>query len=253
MLELGARYFEFRPAILLPLFQEISQLPNKFYFQHSCIPGLGFEDFLDTQVAFLDAHPTEIVVVHIRFDNIPEACRKPTESEIMQHFDAACAKATHTNLHWTGREGFKTPIDELRNSGKRLITVILADQYSSWTAQAYATLHSEPIIARFEGMTTEGQYNSDLTVMQCQATSQSIPEVLVYSVVASNAATSCLSSTKAMGDMRTLPWLRANMNQRLKAERTIIIMNDFIDAATCETAIDLSAERLSWGPDGCVQ
>lgn len=253
MLELGARYFEFRPALLLPLFQEISQLPNKFYFQHACIPGVSFEDFLDTQVAFLDAHPTEIVTIHIRFDNIPEACRKPTVSEIVQLCDTACAKTVNAPLTWTDREGFMKPIDELRSSGKRLIMVILAEQYSSWTAQAYATLHSEPIIARFEGMTTEGQQSSDITVMQCQATSQSIPEVLVYSVVASNSATSCLSSTKAAGDMRTLPWLRANANQRLRAERTIVVMNDFIDAATCETAIDLSAERLSWGPNACVQ
>lgn len=253
MLELGARYFEFRPALLLPLFQEVSHLPNKLYFQHSCIPGIGFEEFLDAQVAFLDEHPTEIVTIHIRFDNIPEACHKPTPMEISQLFDSACAKAVNAPLGWIGREGFMMPIDQLRSKGRRLIIVILADQYSSWTAQAYATLHTDPIIARFEGMTTEGQHNSDLTIMQCQATSQSIPEVLVYSVVASNAATSCLTSTKAMGDMRTLPWLKANMNQRLKAERSIVIMNDFIDAATCETAIDLSAERLSWGPNGCVQ
>lgn len=253
MLELGSRYFEYRPALLLPYFQEASKLTNKYYFQHACIPGLAFDEFLDNQVAFLDTHQTEIVTIHIRYDNIPDACKKPTNEEIAEHFNAACAKAVHGPLTWCGREGFLTPIDELRRTGRRLIVVILAEKYDSWTAQAYATLHSESIIARFDGMGTDGQLSTDLTILQCQATSQSIKEVLVHSVVASNTATSCLTSTKAMGDMRTLPWLKANANVRLRAERNLVVMNDFIDGATCDTCIELSAERLSWGPDGCVR
>ncbi|KAK4910683.1 hypothetical protein LTR66_017412 [Elasticomyces elasticus] len=122
----------------------------------------------------------------------------------------------------------------------------MASKYDSWTAPAYATLHSEPIISRFESMTSEGQLATDLTILQCQATSQSIKEVLVYSVLASNAATSCLTSTKAMGDMRILPWIRENANKRLKAERTVVVMNDFIDGATCDTCVEMSRERFSW-------
>lgn len=253
MLELGARYFEFRPGMLLPYFQEISSLPNKLYFLHSAIPGVAFDNFLNDQVTFLDSHPNEIVTLHIRFDNIPAPCKKPTEKEIEIIMTEACSKAVHTSLSWIGREGFSTPIDDLRKTGRRLILVILAEQYSSWTKEAYATLHAEPIIERFESMNTEGQHASDLTIMQCQATSQSIPEVLVYSVVASNAATSCLTSTKAMGDMRTLPWLKQHCNERLKAERNIVVMNDFIDGATCDLCIELSAERLSWGSEDTVR
>lgn len=261
MLELGARYFEFRPAKLLPLFQEISPLPNKFYFQHACIPGLPFEDFLDAQVAFLDTHPTEIVVVHIRYDNIPAACLKPTEEELTTLLTTAFSKAQNNTpgqnnpLTWTtDRQAFQTPISTLRTQNTRLILLQLAPKYDSWTAQAYATLSSTPIIASFDGMSTDGQLtsNTDLTILQCQATSQSIREVLVYSVVASNAATSCLSSTKAMGDMRTLPWIREHVNQRLRAERTVVVMNDFIDGATCETCIEVSRERLAFGKGGMV-
>ena len=248
MLELGARYFEFRPAKLLPMFKEISQLEDRYYFQHACIPGVAFDEFLEDQVEFLDAHPNEIVTVHIRFDNILAEMQKPTAEEIDQIFTAACAKATSGPLKWGGRECFSKPIEELRQSGTRLIVVILAEKYDSWTAEAYATLHTEGILARFESMSTEGQEATDLTILQCQATSQSIKEVLLYSVLASNAATSCLTSTKAMGDMRTLPWLRKHVNQRLKAEKTIVVMNDFIDGATCDTCIELSRERLARGP-----
>ena len=66
MLALGARYFEFRPAELLPAFQKSSKLLYKFYFTHAVIPGLAFDEFLAQQVTFLDANLTEIVVIHIR-------------------------------------------------------------------------------------------------------------------------------------------------------------------------------------------
>lgn len=244
MLALGARYFEFRPAELLPLFQKVSKLPNKFYFQHACIPGLAFDEFLDSQVQFLDANPTEIVTIHIRYDNIIEECKKPTEEEIHQALNSACAKAQNGKLTWGHRECFSKPIDTLRSTGQRLILIKMADKYDSWTAAAYATLKADPILARFESMNTAGQEATDITVLQCQATSQSIKEVLLYSVVSAHAASSCLTSTKGALDMQTLPWIRANALNRLQAEKTIVIMNDFIDGATTDTSIELSRRRL---------
>ncbi|KAJ5833031.1 hypothetical protein N7474_001342 [Penicillium riverlandense] len=245
MLALGARYFEFRPAKLVPLFQKLSVLPDKFYFQHACIPGLAFDEFLDQLVAFLDEFQTEIVTIHIRWDNIVKECQLPTEQEVQNLLTTACNKATRQGLAWGGSECFQRPIDELRNSGTRLICVVHADKYDSWTAEAYATLVAKPIIDRFESMHTAGQESSDLTVLQCQATSQSIKDVLVYSVLSAEAASSCLTSTKAALDMETLPWLQKNVLQRLQANKTIVIMNDFIDGATIDTSIKLSRQRLA--------
>ncbi|KAF2816590.1 PLC-like phosphodiesterase [Mytilinidion resinicola] len=244
MLALGARYFEFRPAQLLPTFQRLSKLPNKFYFQHACIPGIAFDDFLAQQVAFLDANPTEIVTLHLRYDNIVKQCRRPTTQEIADLLNEACSRAQNAPLTWGDRTLFALPIDALRAAGTRLIVVTEAEKYDSWTAKAYATLVPDPILARFEGMTTEGQESTDLTILQCQATSQSIKEVMVYSVLSANAATSCLTSTKASNDMVLLPWIRQNVVDRLRAERTVVVMNDFIDGATCDTTILLSQRRL---------
>ncbi|GAD92884.1 hypothetical protein ANI_1_1432124 [Paecilomyces variotii No. 5] len=244
MLDLGARYFEFRPAKLLPMFQKLGVLPDKFYFQHACIPGLPFDEFLNQLVTFLDRYPAEIVTIHIRSDNLLKECRKPTEDEIATMLTDACAQARSERLTWGSSECFRQPIDILRQDGKRLICVIEAEKYDSWTAEAYATLHADPILKRFEEMTTEGQESTDLTILQCQATSQSIKEVFVHSVLAAHAASSCLSSTKAAIDMHTLPWIRQNALDRLKADKNIIIMNDFIDGATCDTAIELSRTRL---------
>jgi hypothetical protein len=244
MLALGARYFEFRPAKLLPLFEKISPLPNKFYFQHACIPGLAFDEFLEQHVVFLDANPTEIVTIHIRYDNIVKECQKPTNQEIADMLSAACSRAKRSSLTWGASECFRLSIDQLRHSGKRLICVIEAEKYDSWTAKAYATLSAKPILERFQSMNTVGQESSDLTVLQCQATSQSIKQVLVYSVLSAEAANSCLTSTKAALDMHTLPWIRENALDRLRADRIIVIMNDFIDGATTDTSIELSRHRL---------
>lgn len=86
-------------------------------------------------------------------------------------------------------------------------------------------------------MTTEGQEIYFLRVLQCQATSRSIKEVLVYSVFAANAATSCLSETKARLNQSTLPWIRGHMLESLQAEKPVVIMNDYTDGATVDVAI----------------
>ena len=180
-------------------------------------------------------------MIHIRHDNIVKECKLPTDEEVAELLDAACAKATAYPLSWGDASCFSKSISQLRSSGHRLICVFNAPKYDSWTAEAYATLNAKPILARFESMTTEGQMkpeSGDLTVLQCQATSQSIKEVLVYSVVSSNAASSCLTSTKGDLDMQTLPWIRANAAKRLRAEgKLLVIMNDFIDGASCDTWI----------------
>lgn len=246
LLALGARYFEFRPADLMPAFQDAPEvMRGKPHFQHACIPGLAFEEFLSDLCTFLDNNPGEIVVNHIRWDNVISECKRPTEEEMKKMYDEACAKARSSKLNWGGRECFSMSIDDLRESGTRIVLVVEAEKYDSWTADAYRTLHADSILERFESMNTEGQMETDITILQCQATSQSIKEVLVYSVLASNADTSCLTSTKAALDMQTLPWIRDNALDRLKAEKTLVLMNDFLDGATTDIMLELNRKRLS--------
>lgn len=51
ILALGARYFEFRPAFMHKELRKY--LPDKLYFQHSAIPGMGYDEFLGETVKFL--------------------------------------------------------------------------------------------------------------------------------------------------------------------------------------------------------
>lgn len=66
ILALGARYFEFRPAFTHKQLRQY--LPDKPFFQHSAIPGMAYDEFLRGVVRFLCDHPTEIVVVQLRWD-----------------------------------------------------------------------------------------------------------------------------------------------------------------------------------------
>lgn len=59
MLALGVRYIEFRPACLKSLFQDISLLEDKIYFQHACVPGLAYDGFLEQTSSFLETHSAE--------------------------------------------------------------------------------------------------------------------------------------------------------------------------------------------------
>lgn len=72
----------------------------------------------------------------------------------------------------------------------------------------------------------------------------------LISILSSNAASSCLTSTKGALDMRTLPWIRANALNNLQADKNIVIMNDFIDGATTDTSIELSRRRLDANVQG---
>jgi len=245
-LAVGARYFEFRPAYMHNDFRQYAPFPDQLYFQHMCIPGMMYEQFLFEVVEFLDAHPTEIVVVRHTWDNIPAACVHPTQEELDRCTNEALAKST-TNIKTGDVSCLSQPISQLRNQCQRLIFLENnVGKYDSWDAKTYATLTPAPLLAKYETMSTEGQESSGAvyTVLQCQATSQSIKEVLAYSVAASNASTSCLMSTKGSMDMVTLPWIRQNALDRLQAPQLIVLLNDFIDGATVDTAIELSQRRL---------
>jgi hypothetical protein len=247
LLTVGARYFEFRPAHLIPEFEnKHPSVPSRPYFQHACIPGLALEDFLTQIVTFLDENPLEHVVVHIRWDNIVSACKKPTPEELDEAFNLASSKSTSSPpVKWGTAELFKQKIGDLRANGLRITRVIEVEKYDSWTAKAYATLHADPIIAQFETMNTEGQDSTDITVLQCQATSQSIKEVFVHCVLRANADNSSLTSTKADLDRHTLPWIRDNAINRLQADRLLVVMNDFLEGATTEVVIDLNKQRFA--------
>ena len=244
MLAVGARYFEFRPAHLHKYILPLNIIPDKLYFMHACIPGMAYEQFLQDTVYFLSTHPSEIIVVQLRQDGVLSGCEPPSDSELQTYLDNALKSVNNSIAHGTLHDMRNLTTAQLRSQQKRLILFPATDVYSTYTDAGNATLNGDSIIAEYEKMNPDTEKGKALTNIQCQATASNIKEVLQYSVVASNASTSCLMATKAICDTKTLPWIRKNALEKLPAEQLTVIMNDFIDGATVDTAVELSRERL---------
>ncbi|KAF2437124.1 PLC-like phosphodiesterase [Tothia fuscella] len=245
ILAIGARYFEFRPAHLhKALLEAGTPLPDKLYFHHGPIPGMSYEEFLYGCVEFLKAHQSEIIVVQIRWDGVPAECSRPSDPELVGYLSSALISAKGSILAGSVDDMKNLTIDDLRTQRKRLIVFKATDSYSTYTDAANATLNGDTIIAEFEKLKASSPRNRAFTNLQCQATAANIPEVVIYSVVSANTSNSCLLSTKACCDSKTLPWIRRNALRRLTEEGLIVVMNDFFDGATADVAIGMSRQRL---------
>ncbi|KLO07782.1 hypothetical protein SCHPADRAFT_634261 [Schizopora paradoxa] len=249
MLENGVRYFDFRPAYLLPAVRKIvSTNDDTLYHTHLVIPGARFDTFLNDVVSFLKAHPTEIVVVRTCADGI-KVCEVPS-SDVITRFAVQATQGSGITLG--DRSSFQKPISALRASGTRIILVQSNPKYDSYSDGAYATLNPTTIVDSFAQMNSSSQQGKDFTVLQCQGTCTSIKDVIVYTAATASKSNSPLMSTKAKFDESTLPWIRENALRNLTANQNIIIMNDFIDGATTHTAFELSQMRFASTPSAAV-
>lgn len=242
LLAIGARYFEFRPAHIMDKFKPGMKLPDVLYFQHACIPGMAFDEFLHTVMQFLVAHPSEIVVVQVRYDGVLDGCARPSEQEL----DDIVNKALEGSGLQRGRlPDLTAAIQELRESGKRLILMNPVPSFSTYTDPGNATLNGDSIIAEFEALNVDEQGGDNaFTNIQCQATATNIKDAVIYSALSANASNSCIMATKAICDSKTLPWLRDHGLEKLTPERLVVVMNDFFDGATADVAIGLCERRL---------
>ncbi|KAF3762781.1 PLC-like phosphodiesterase [Cryphonectria parasitica EP155] len=247
MLALGARYFEFRPAFT---HKEVRQyLPDKLYFQHSAIPGMAYDDFLNGVVQFLMDNPTEIVVVQLRWDGVPAACEHPSEQQLGDYLQAALRrgdgnphKITTGNLD----DLRNRTIGDIRHDGKRLIMLNSIDSISTYTDAGNATLNGDSIVAGFgQVLHPDCCGGRGFINIQCQATATNIPKAVAYSVLEAGSTSSCLLATKPTCDSKTLPWVRDNLLRACGRNDLVVVMNDFIDGATADVAVELSRQRLN--------
>jgi hypothetical protein len=235
-LAIGVRYFEFRPAHMHEALTGV--LPDVLYFQHACIPGLRYDAFLTEVLTFLHQHPFEVVVVNIRWDGVLDGCRRPDDAELQSVMNTVMSQ-TQSQIKVGNLDDMRNrKLSELRNSNKRLLWMKNVDADSNYSDQANATLDGTSIVKALDAMPSPSTTQKPLVVLQCQATATNIKDVVVYSVLAANAATSCLMATKAVCTSKTLAWIREKGRQRFnQPQKLVVIMNDFMDGATAETAI----------------
>ncbi|KAK0730917.1 PLC-like phosphodiesterase [Lasiosphaeris hirsuta] len=245
MLQIGARYFEFRPAHCHKAIIPTGALPDRLYFQHSAIPGMAYEAFLKGLVAFLVAHPTEIAVVQLRWDGVPAECARPSEQEQHQYLDAALQTSGGRIVAGNLEDMKRASIAQLRSEKKRLIIMVDVDSLSTYTDEGNATLNGDSIVSAFPRLlTADNERGKAFINIQCQATATNVPKAVVVSVLEAGVTTSCLLATKGIVDSKTLPWCRDNVLRTCGTEQVVVLMNDFLDGATADVAVQLSRQRL---------
>lgn len=246
LLQIGARYFEFRPAHLHKAIIPTGALPDRLYFQHSAIPGMPYDAFLQGLVTFLLAHPTEIAVVQLRWDGVPAECARPSDQEQRDYLNAALKPANGQIVVGTLDDMQRSSIAQLRHDKKRLIVMVNVNSLSTYTDAGNATLDGDSIVAEFPKiLTPDNERGKAFINVQCQATATNIPKAVVYSVLEAGTTTSCLLCTKGICDSKTLPWCRDNVLKTCGTQEVVVMMNDFLDGATADVAVNLSKQRLA--------
>ena len=243
VLKIGARYFEFRPAKCHRQLHAMSTLPDSLYFQHGPIPGMSYQDFLAEIVSFLTQHPDEIVVVQNRWDGVPGECPRPTADELRNVLDSVLnGKDVQAG---TLDDMTRKSVRELRAERKRLLVLQNVAQVSNYTDEANATLDGESMVAKLRDMAREAPRGHAVTLLQCQATATNIRDVIVASVLDADVSTSPILATKPVCDGKILPLLRGEVGRSLvRDEGVVVLLNDFLDGATVDVAIEMCGERM---------
>ncbi|GAB1310653.1 PLC-like phosphodiesterase [Madurella fahalii] len=247
MLQIGSRYFEFRPAHLHSVILPTKALPDRLYFHSAAMPGMAYDAFLRGVVDFLREHPSEIVVVQLRWDGVAADCRRPSADEKGAYLDEALQRAGGAIVAGGLHDMTHKTIAELRGERKRLIMLEnVDDSFSTYTDEAHATLDGASIVRAFpKVLTADNQRGKAFVDIQCQAKATNVPRALVYSATGCSVTASCSMATKGVCDSKTLPWCRDNVLRTCPLGQLVLMTNDWIDGATADIAVNLSRQRLA--------
>jgi hypothetical protein len=253
MLDLGCRYFDFRPGYVPSAIKKI--LPDLYHI-HTVIPGKTYQSFLQEVMTWLIANPTEIVVVSLGTSGFSDhSTMDPSTATLQAEFLAAQQAAGASSLQIGSASDLQTSYKSLIAANKRLFFLntpglnwFPANKYDSYNDDDYATTDPSQIIKALKAMTKSGQKNADYTVLQLQATATN--QNVVHNVVAladsmSNAYEP-LMSTKPHMDSCTYPWLLDNVVSNLSHDNLLVLLNDFVDNALAGSiASDLTLRRCA--------
>lgn len=243
ILALGARYFEFRPAKCLRKMQSVSPLEDTWYFQHGAIPGMLYRQFLTDIVSFLSAHKDEIIVIQNRWDGVPGDCPRPSDADLRGILDDVLRGKDI--VAGNQDDMLRKSIKDLRNERKRLLVTRDMNQISNYDDVANATLNGDSIVTALSTLSQNPPKGRPLILLQTQATATNIRDVIVYSVLSSDASTSPILATKPVCDEKVLRLLKGDVGRKLASgEGVVVLLNDFFDGGTADVGVQLCRERL---------
>jgi hypothetical protein len=259
MLNLGIRYFDFRPGYCFGSLRNISGFKGIIFHQHGFIPGYPYRDFLFEIFKWLTLHPTEIVVVNLNFQGFEEASMRPSSQELMKVVDDAMKAVKDENssipeITIGGKEDLNVTIRHLLDKNKRLIFLNQIDENSDASKcdsynDSYATTDVTNILTALDRMPSYPLDGEVYTVLQLQGTATADPVACMVSIrdavsKGCSDAMSPLMSTKADFDNSTYPWLAKNVLNKFSHNILIVFINDFVDNALVKQAIDITRKRI---------
>jgi hypothetical protein len=255
MLDLGIRYFDFRPGYCYEPLKDISGFKHKIFHQHAFIPGHPFYDFLCDIFKWLAAHPAEIVVVNLNFKGLEEASMKPSIEDLMKLVQNAQLNTNTRNIAIGGKDNLSVTIRLLLNENKRLISLNQIDadfdalKYDSYNDEVYATIDVNDVLTALDRMQWCPPNDYTYTVLQLQGTANADIKACSTSIfdavsLGSSDAMSPLMSTKAAFDNSTYPWLANNVPNKFSPNCLLVFLNDFVDNALVKHAIYIICKRI---------
>jgi hypothetical protein len=257
MLNLGCRYFDFRPGMMPSPLNVI--LPD-IYHIHAVIPGHTFNSFLTDILTWLNGNPSEIVVVNLQTAGFLDVIAIPTVSQLQTALESAQIQTGTQFIQIGSAEDLQKTYGELVSKNKRLFFLNTSPEFTGWNPASkydsyigdnYCTNNPVKIINALEKMNTKGQLDNTYTVLQLQGTvtGQNIKfsefEIIASLMVSTSNAYRPLLSTKALFDSKTYPWLLNNVSKNLSNNQLLVMLNDFVDNGLATVASSLTLERCN--------
>lgn len=252
MLQMGVRYFDFRPGYCIPSITKVNPQLNGIYHQHTIIPFAPFENFMEEIFTWLLGNPSEIVVVNTNFQGFEDVSMQPDQNTLQEIVLQARQTAQAQNIGIGSPSNLADSYNSLISRNTRLIilsqtyqdnqesgtpNIYYAPKYDSYSHSAYGTTDVSNILSALESMTEQGQENYTYTVLQLQGTSTDIKTVDVGTITDDSWSGSPLMMTKANFDNQTYPWVLENVRKNLGSNQLIVLLNDFCDNALATIAM----------------
>ncbi|RJL53709.1 hypothetical protein [Pectobacterium carotovorum] len=246
-LNLGCRYFDFRPGKLPSPFNTVA--PD-FYHIHSIIPGYSLSAFLTDVFGWLEKNPTEIVVVSLNGQGLSDSIIEPTKEELESIVSAINNRFTSIKIG--NSSDLNASYDNLISEGKRLIFLNqladwnLAPKYDSYSDADYSTLNPENIINALKRINPAPPAGKVYTVLQLQDTATNAISIPAYisEFLSLSDASSVLMSTKLSFDKTTYPWVLNNAAQIAPRNLPVIFLNDFVDNNLALISSNVTLQRI---------
>lgn len=208
-LELGSRYFDFRPGKIRPdykkAFEEIIQKRDSFtdyyknvldYYKnlfmtfsatvmqpfvgeirhiHAFIPGDTFQNFISEIISFLEANQSEIVVVQLANDGFMSSTmiETPNKSQLLSEIQDLL---NNTTIKIGDKANLKESVQKILDADKRLIILFREDdaQLVDTYTDDYASYDSQIVIDNFNRINFSDEKDKDYFKFQHQLTANGV-------------------------------------------------------------------------------